>query len=686
MTQFVSHSAWYVYLLCFLAATGITAFLYFRNPSNKEVPKFWNISLQLCRFLSVLLLLLLLCDFFFKTILRQNERPLLLVAIDNSASMLAGKDSAQVLSFVKNKLPQAFASLEEIFELSVASFGSGFQNKSTNTFSDKASDFENLFQEMETRYANRNVGAAILVSDGIQNKGVSPLLAAERAGYPIYCIAVGDTTEFRDLKISKISHNQITYLGNAFPVDVFVQASKLKGKQVVLKLMQDGKEKARSNISITGDQFSATIGFTLNAETTGINVYTTQLEVLREEKNLLNNSREFVIEVQDKRQKILLLAQTPHPDVNALRESLLSNSAYELDTRFTDEFSGNLKAYNLLILHGASSAQKPLIEQCLAEGVPFWIVRPATQDVFPGLRLNASTARYNDSEPLINGSFGLFTLNTNLQNFLASCPAVKCAFGKNLLSNSASCLLYQKIGNVETTEPLFVFNESSGIKSACFNGDGLWKWKMRDFSEHASQALFNELVFATVHYLSVKNDKSQFRLRYPKLINENETLELEAEVYNKSYEAIHSAEVSVALRNSKNETFKYSFSSNGRFYQAALGALPADVYEFTATSKAGDEVLQKSGRLVVREMLAEQQDVVANHRLLYQIASRSGGALYGMNGLETLKTDLLNKKDIKTITYAISSLNRLIDWPLLFFALLLTFGLEWGIRKRYLNI
>jgi len=306
--------------------------------------------------------------------------------------------------------------------------------------------------------------------------------------------------------------------------------------------------------------------------------------------------------------------------------------------------------------------------------------------VFPGLRLSTNSIRFNDSEPLVNMSFGLFNLRTELQNFLETCPAVKCVFGKHLLSNSASSLLYQKIGNVETNEPLFVFNESSGIKSACFNGDGLWKWKMRDFAEHSSHQLFDELIFATVHYLSVKNDKSQFRLRYPIISTENEEIELEADVYNKSYEAIHNADVSLVLRNSKKETFKYSFSSNGRYYQAGLGQLPADEYEFTATSKSGEEVLQKNGRLVIREMAAEKLDLVANHQLLYQLSKRSGGKLYGMEEIQNLKTELLNKKEIKTITYSVSSLSRLIDWPVLLFVLLISLGLEWTVRKRYLSI
>lgn len=686
MTQFVSHSPWYVYLLCFLGALGLTALLYYRNPSNQEIPKVWRNSLHLSRFFSTFLLLLFLCDFFFKTLQSQNERPLLIVALDKSASMLAAKDSSQVVSFVNKELEELKPSLSENFDISTIWFGSEVKTEISDTFRDKESDFESLFRELEERYVNRNVGAALVFSDGIQNKGSVPLSAAENLGYPVYCIGVGDTTEFRDLKISKLSHNPIAFLGNAFPVDVFVQANQLQGKTAVLKLLQNGKEIARSSFLLNSDVFASTIRFTLQAENLGINVYRAQLDIFSEEKNHQNNAQEFVVEVQDKRQKILLLGTVPHPDISALKESLLSSSAYDLDTRFTEEFTGSAEAYNLVILHGAGTSQKPLIEQCQEKGVPFWVIRPSSSDVFPGLRLNGNVSRYNDSEPAVNNNFGLFTVRTELSGFLETCPAIKCAFGKHLVSNGASCLIYQRIGSVETSEPLFLFNESSGIKSACFNGDGLWKWKMRDFAEHQNHELFNELIFATVHYLSVKNDKSQFRLRYTLIVNENEDVEMEADVYNKSYEAIHTAEVNLVLQNTKNKTFKYSFSSNGKFYQSNLGQLPPDEYTFTATSKAGDELLQKKGRLVVKEMNAEQTNLVANHRLLNQLAKRSGGAFYNMEEILQLKKDLESKKEIKTITFSVSRLNRLLDWPLVFFILLLSLGLEWAVRKRYLGI
>ena len=73
-------------------------------------------------------------------------------------------------------------------------------------------------------------------------------------------------------------------------------------------------------------------------------------------------------------------------------------------------------------------------------------------------------------------------------------------------------LFQQKIGSVETENPIYIFNELNGYKTCLFLGDGLWRWKMRDFAENGNTECFQELVSKTIQYLSVKNEKSFFRL------------------------------------------------------------------------------------------------------------------------------------------------------------------------------
>ena len=53
-------------------------------------------------------------------------------------------------------------------------------------------------------------------------------------------MGVGDTIQKTDQLIRDVRVNDIAFLNNDFPVEVNVEANKLKGKEVLLKLLKDG--------------------------------------------------------------------------------------------------------------------------------------------------------------------------------------------------------------------------------------------------------------------------------------------------------------------------------------------------------------------------------------------------------------------------------------------------------------
>ena len=83
---------------------------------------------------------------------------------------------------------------------------------------------------IDNNFSNQNIGALVLVSDGIYNRGSNPVFQAAELQYPVYSVAFGDTTEIKDLLVKKINHNQVAYLGNNFPVEVQIQAKKFAGR------------------------------------------------------------------------------------------------------------------------------------------------------------------------------------------------------------------------------------------------------------------------------------------------------------------------------------------------------------------------------------------------------------------------------------------------------------------------
>ncbi|PBQ31584.1 hypothetical protein CNR22_07325 [Sphingobacteriaceae bacterium] len=668
-------------------SAAISLLLYYKNKKNSEASTTVLKGMAALRFLSFFFILLFLLNIFFKHLQNETENPIVLLAIDNSSSIRSSADSAFVQGDFLNQLEKVRSKLGEKHTLKTVLFGSKAQTSDEKaTFSEKETDLENLVNEVENNYSNQNIGALIVVSDGIYNKGSNPVYSAEKLGYPIYTVAMGDTNEIKDVLIQKVNHNQVAYAGNNFPVEVVVNAKKFAGKEVIVSLLEGGTEKSKQTLKIASDNFLSTCNFTLSASKVGVVRYTAKVSILDGEKNTANNSQPFVVEVIDNKEKILLLAVIPHPDVAAIKEAISDGTNYEVDYALTQDFTKPVKPYSLVIIHGYSAAQAQLIADCKNNLVPFWIINPAGPENLPGLKISGSLNRYNDSEPYIENSFGLFTISDDLKKFAKDLPAVKTFFGNYSIGNGSNNLINQRIGQIETENPILFFTESSGLKSAVFLGDGLWKWKFRDFAEHKNFNLFTELISKSVQYLSVKSDKSFFRVSAPKIINENTEIELGAEVYNKSYESVTDPDVTLVLTNSEDKKFNYTFSKTTSAYKLNIGVLPPGEYRYEASVKNNKELFVKQGVFAVKEVISEKINTVANHQLLYQLANRSNGKLFYPNELQKLEDDLLKSDKIKAITYSQISTSSLIDLKWLFWLILGLLSAEWFFRKRFLSI
>jgi hypothetical protein len=671
-----------------LGAAGISLLLYFRNRKNTDLPKNIKYILAGFRFFSIAFILLLLLNIFLKQLKNETQNPIIILAVDNSSSIIQNKDSSFIKGEFQTKIKLLEKNLSEKFEIKKIFFGSATEISTQNKkdkpdFLDKETDIDNLFSDIENNYANQTVGGLILISDGIYNKGANPTYRAKNVGFPIYSVALGDTIEKKDVSIQKVNHNEVAYLGNVFPIEVLVNAKKFVGQKIEVSIFQKGIKKAGQSLNINNDNFSGVCTFTFNADVPGVQLYNVAVTVLKDELNTINNFRQFAVDVIDNREKILILATYPHPDVAAIKECLMSTSTYEVDYTSALEFTGSVKPYSLVILHGVNTSQQKIMNDCKNLNVPVFLINPEQGTNLLGININGATNKYNDAETFVNKSFGLFNVSDGLKNFISDAPALKTFFGNYSVSNGVNAVIYQRIGEVETAQPVLYFNELNGLKTACFLGDGLWKWKMRDFAEHNNHILFTELITKSVQYLAVKSDKSFFRVKAQKIVNENEEVDLSAELYNKSYEPINSTDVFLTLTNEDKKEFNYTFSKTASAYQLNLGKLNQGIYTWVAKVNYNAEVLIKKGSITVRGLVTENLNSVADHNLLYKLSSQSDGKLFYPTNVNAIEKEIFNNPQIKPITYTQAITNPLINLKWLFFVITLFLAVEWWLRKRY---
>lgn len=677
----ISELPFYYVFLC-LTAGSLYAYLLYRSKKKRETfSKGILYTLFTLRFFSVLIISLLLMNFLLKRNLNQTEKPLILLALDNSASIVSGKDSNEIKTeFIKN-VNALNTNLSEKYNVQALLFGNKISQGNQPDFTDKETDISQLLNEVDNNYSNQNIGALVICSDGILNKGMNPISLAEKFKFPVYTVALGDTTLKKDLILQKINHNQVIYLGNKFPVEVTLQSLKLKGQEATVTISKDGVKKGSQTIKVNSENFTQAVNFVMEAEKPGVQKYSVSISPLAEETNTENNTQNFIVDVIDTREKILILASAPHPDVAAIKESIESGQSYEVETAYSN-FTKPLKPYSLVILHNIQLNNTALSTELANNKQPFLVILPKQNDNLPGLKISITSAKLNETEAAFNKNFTLFNLSDELKKYIKDLPAVNSYFGNYSTSASANSLLFQKIGFVETENPLIVFNENSGLKSGIIVGDGIWRWKLRDYADHGNHNLFNELILKTIQYLSVKADKSFFRLITKKIITENDPIEFTAEVYNQSYQTITEPDVTIVLTDEKDKQYNYTMSKTANSYFVEAGLFPAGEYKYRSTIKVNGQVYSQSGSITVKAIIAEKINTVADHTLLFQLAQNTGGKLFAKNELDKLEKELMTSEVIKPVTYTQKQLNDLIDLKWIFFLILGLLSLEWFLRKR----
>ncbi|MDO9187905.1 MAG: hypothetical protein Q7W13_17995 [Bacteroidia bacterium] len=687
MNIVTEYPIWFI-LFCIVAGIIYTGILYYRDKKLNEL-SVWMVRLMAAfRFSVVTILSFLLLSPLLKTVNREVEKPVIIVAQDNSESLIAGKDSAFYKKEYKQNLQKLINELDDKYEVRLYSFADKVKEVNVAdslTFKEKQTDISELFNEIETRYSNRNIGAVVLASDGLYNKGAHPLYASEKIKVPVYTVALGDTTIKKDIILLKVEHNRLAYLGNKFPMEIIVNAKQLKGKTTTLTIKKGEATLFTQTINFNSDAFTITIPVLLEAKETGLQRYTIRLSSLSEEASTINNVRDVFIDVLDARQKVLILTDAPHPDIAAIKESLEGNQNYEVESYTIDNFDKPLKKYNLVILHQLPNLRNPaakIINEINASNIPVWAFSGASTILKSDLTIASNAPRTNECEVVLEQNFPLFTISDNLSKAVRSFSALVCPYGTYPNENSSNVLFYQRIGIVDTKTPLLFFNTSGENKTAILSGEGIWKWRLQDFASNGNHILFDELISKTVQYLSVKVDKSFFKIAGKNNFLENEAIELEAEVYNESYELINEPEVNITISNSENKKFLYTFSKTNNGYRLNAGMMPSGEYKFEAKVKVGDKIYLQKGEFSVSALQVELTNTIADHQVLYSIAKKHDGEMVYPNQLELIANKLNSRTDIKSVSYSQKKLSDLINLKWIFFLLLSLLTFEWFIRKR----
>lgn len=683
--------SWFI-LLCVVAGAVYAGALYFRDKFNRTYGSRLAAVLGTLRFIVVTLLAFFLLRPLIKTIRHDVEKPIVVIAQDNSESLTVHQSKADYQNTYLPRLKALQEALGNDYEVRAMTFGESVKDGIDNvTFDEKLTDFNTLFDELTSKFSGRNLGAVVIASDGLYNKGSNPVYSSKKLNTALYTVALGDTTVHRDVLIAGVAANRLAYLHNKFPVEINVEGRKASGETVVLNVSHQGNTVYTENITFGSDRAFKTVQLLQEAKAVGLQKYTITVSTLKNEITTINNRKDIFIDVLDSRQKILILAAAPHPDVQALRESIQWNDAYTVEAELATKFRGNIADYNLVIFHqlpslGGGGLQQ--VQNALSRSIPSLFIWAAQTDfkAFNDLETGFALQNYRNANTEVNASvateFGLFRTEQPVLDGIRSFPPISVPFGDMRFSPGVQTFLLQQVGQIKTDNPLIAFNKYRETKIGLIAGEGIWRWHLQAFRQFGSHDAFNDLTSRMVQYLATKEDKSLFRVNGKNDYPENEQVVFDAELYNASYEPIIDKDIRMVIRNESGNEYTYAFSPvNGR-YRLNAGNLPAGNYSYMASVISDGQTLKKTGEFSITPLQLELTNTVADHRMLHQLATEHGGKMYVPEQMAQMAEDIRAREDITSVSYETKNLNDLIRFKWILFLLLFLLGMEWLLRKR----
>ncbi len=686
----------YFLIFCIIAALLYAISLYWRSSHFKESKARLPFGLAILRFLSVGLIAFLLLMPFLKHLIESQQEPIILIAEDRSQSITAIMDESSLIDY-KSEMNGLVQSLAEKYEVKRFNFGEEVRTGVLDSFNDQSTNISSQIEYFENQFADQNIGAIILATDGIFNEGSSPAYVNSKFKAPIHTIALGDTTIKRDLLIKNILNNRVAYFGDVFNMQVDVQAFNSTGsssKITVSKIVGGSETQIKSeNFNIGSNNYFKTFEFQLDASDVGNVKYRIRLAPISDELSRSNNVRDTYVEVLDARQKILVLANAPHPDLATLKKTIERNKNYEVEIAMASKPTANLAQFDLVILHNLPSKKHDInvIGSTLkSRKIPtiFFVGNQVDLSAFNAIQetmqITGNVSSMNEVQAFWKSGFNGYNIEDRLKSALLKFPPLDAPFGEYAPDARTEIVLNQKIGKVETNYPLLAYHESNNWKSTVFAAEGIWKWRLFEFQQYQNDDKLFELINKMIQYSSKKDDKRKFRSFVSKnVFKENEEVLFDAQLYNDNYELINDSDVFLKLGDGQSNNYDYTFSPTNNYYTLNVGVLSEGSYNYTATTNYNGAELKSSGSFAVQSIQKEQYDLTARHSLLNSLSDKYGGELYYPNEISKLSSDILEADSIKPIIYQRNKTESLLNMKWLFFIAAFGLLLEWFLRRFF---
>jgi uncharacterized membrane protein len=315
-----------------VTAIAVLALLTYRGVSAIERPRdrVVLVGLRLAA-LAVLLVCLVRPTLILKAAVPQQN--FLGVLVDDSRSMsIADRDGQTRSAFVQEQLngPNArlYQALSQRFVVRFFSFASSSDRVASAgalKFDGTATRLGQALDRARDELAGLPLAGLVMVSDGADTSdaAIDETLASLKArSIPVFTVGVGQERFARDIQVTRVETPRSVLKGTALVVDVVLSQTGYGGQTVPLSVEDDGRIVSTQEVTLPQDGESATVKVRFTASEAGARLFKFKVPSQPGEQVTQNNARDALIQVNDRREKILYFEGEPRPEMKFVRRGV----------------------------------------------------------------------------------------------------------------------------------------------------------------------------------------------------------------------------------------------------------------------------------------------------------------------------------------------------------------------------
>src|SRR5438034_10972733 len=324
-------------------ATAVLALLSYRGVSatDRARDRVVLVGLRLAA-LAVLLFCLFRPTLILKAAVPQQN--FLGVLLDDSRSMsIADSDGQPRSAFIQQQLdgPNArlLAALSQRFVVRFFSFASSSNRVAAAgslKFGGTATRLGQALDRARDELAGLPLAGLVMVSDGADTSdaAIDETLASLKArSIPVFTVGVGQERFAHDVQVTRVETPRSVLKGTQLVVDVVLSQTGYGGQSVPLSVEDDGRIVNTQEVTLPPDGESATVKVRFTASEAGARLFKFKVPTQPGEQVTQNNARDALIQVNDRREKILYFEGEPRYEMKFVRRGVEDDKNIQVTIR-----------------------------------------------------------------------------------------------------------------------------------------------------------------------------------------------------------------------------------------------------------------------------------------------------------------------------------------------------------------